>query len=98
MTAKAAVAIAGETRPGAHGQMSLAYLVSEYPRISHTFILREVRGLRALGFTIRTMSINHPDRPPEKLTAQEREEAAATFFVKPAGLRGALKAHLAALV
>jgi colanic acid/amylovoran biosynthesis glycosyltransferase len=79
------------------GRTSLAYLVSEYPRISHTFILREVRRLRELGFTIRTASINCPDRPFEKLTAQEREEAAATVFVKPAGVRGALKAHLAAL-
>jgi glycosyltransferase involved in cell wall biosynthesis len=87
----------GEIMAGSNGRVSLAYLVSEYPRISHTFILREVTGLRELGFAIRTASINHPDRPPDKLTAQEREEAAATFFVKPSGLGGALKAHLAAL-
>jgi colanic acid/amylovoran biosynthesis glycosyltransferase len=80
-----------------NGSPALAYLVSEYPRISHTFILREVRRLRELGFAIRTASINNPDRPFEKLTALEREETRATFFVKPAGLGGALPAHLAAL-
>ena len=77
--------------------VALAYLVSEYPRISHTFILREVRRLRALGFAIRTASINYPDRPLDQLTGEEREEAAATFLVKPSGLSGALKAHLAAV-
>jgi colanic acid/amylovoran biosynthesis glycosyltransferase len=96
--ASGVIARAGaETMPDSNGHISIAYLVSEYPGISHTFILREVRGLRKLGFAIKTASINHPDRPSEKLTAQEREEAGATFFVKPSGLGGALKAHIAAL-
>ena len=30
----------------------LAYLVSAYPAVSHTFILREVQRLRALGQTV----------------------------------------------
>ena len=75
----------------------LAYLVSRYPAISHTFILREVLGLRKLGIEIEVASINSPDRPTEKLTADETAEAARTFFVKAAGLGGALPAHLAAL-
>jgi glycosyltransferase involved in cell wall biosynthesis len=89
---------AGAAPARAAEQMRLAYLVSEYPRISHTFILREVRRLRALGLEIATASINRPDRPLERLTAEERAEAAATFMVKPAGVSGALRAHLAALV
>jgi len=87
----------GQTVRNSNGRVQVAYLVSEYPRISHTFILREVRRLRELGFEIHTASINHPDRPPEKLTGQEREEAAATFMVKPAGISAALSAHLAAI-
>jgi colanic acid/amylovoran biosynthesis glycosyltransferase len=35
----------------------LAYLNSEYPSLSHTFIEREVRELRRLGLQIRTFSV-----------------------------------------
>ncbi|MDF9391631.1 MULTISPECIES: glycosyltransferase family 4 protein [Methylococcus] len=70
----------------------LAYLVSQYPAISHTFILREVLGLRARGFAISVASVNPPDRLPEKLTAEERREAKATWYLKPQGAAGALKA------
>ena len=52
---------------------SIAYLGSRYPTLSMIFVLREVLALRALGFRIETASINPPDRPPEKLTPQERE-------------------------
>ena len=45
----------------------LFYLVSQYPAISHTFILREIRHLRAAGFAINIASINPADRPPESL-------------------------------
>jgi len=70
----------------------LAYLVSAYPAISHTFILREIRHLRALGHEIVTASINRPDRPVESMEAYERQEARDTYFVKADGLRGALGA------
>jgi glycosyltransferase involved in cell wall biosynthesis len=73
--------------------MKLAYLVSRYPQISMTFILREVRTLRTLGFDIRIASINLPDHRQEQLTAVEREEVAQTYYIKPAGVWGALKAH-----
>lgn len=59
-----------------------AYLVSRYPAISHTFILREVQELRRLGFEIETASINPPDRPPEQMTEAERAEAARTLYIK----------------
>lgn len=71
----------------------LAYLISRYPAVSHTFILREVRELRALGFEVAIASVNAPDRAPADMSAQEREEAAATYYVKRHGLVGALAAH-----
>ncbi|MFN0085248.1 MAG: glycosyltransferase [Blastocatellia bacterium] len=74
----------------------LAYLVSRYPAVSHTFILREVLQLRAQGFDLHVASINSTDRPPEQLTAEERAEAAATYYVKAHGAAGAIPAHLAA--
>jgi colanic acid/amylovoran biosynthesis glycosyltransferase len=77
---------------------SIAYLISRYPNLSMTFVLREILALRALGFRIETASINPPDRPPEKLTPQEGEEAATTYCVKGHGLAGAVAAHAKTLL
>ncbi|WP_296494869.1 hypothetical protein, partial [Rhodoferax sp.] len=73
---------------------AMAYLVSRYPAISHTFILREVQGLRALGHTLFTASINPPDRPVQAMEGYEKQEAENTFFVKAQGASGALAALL----
>jgi len=70
----------------------LAYLVSAYPAISHTFILREIRRLRELGHTIVTVSINPPDRASAAMDSYEREEAARTYCLKADGVSGALGA------
>jgi glycosyltransferase involved in cell wall biosynthesis len=70
----------------------LAYLVSRYPAISHTFILREIAHLRALGYRIHTASINAPDRNLEQMDATERTEAEQTYGVKQHGVAGALAA------
>ena len=72
----------------------MAYLVSRYPAISHTFILREVQRLRALGHTIFTASVNPPDRTPDAMEAYEKKEAEDTFFIKAQGALGALAALL----
>ena len=56
-----------QTRPAAP---RIAYFVSEYPATSHTFILREVLGLRQRGFEIATASINADSRPQSAVTAQ----------------------------
>jgi len=71
----------------------LGYLISRYPSISHTFILREVRELRRLGFRIDVASINDPDRKKADLTAEEEMEAESTFYVKRQGSAGAVRAH-----
>ncbi len=70
----------------------LAYLISQYPAVSHTFILREIVELRRIGFTIRPASINAPDRPENQLTAVERDEAQGTWCIKCQGFMGALSA------
>lgn len=74
---------------------AMAYLISRYPAVSHTFILREVLQLRALGFTIETASVNPPDHA--SLPATEAAEAARTYYIKRAGVAGALGAHLRTL-
>lgn len=63
-----------------------------------TFVLREVRALRALGWTIGVASVNDTDRPQERLSAHEREEAAQTFYVKRHLLLGGLHAHIRLLL
>jgi glycosyltransferase involved in cell wall biosynthesis len=79
-------------------KIRLAYLVSRYPMISMTFILREVRTLRLLGFDIRVASINIPDHRSEQLTSAEREETAVTYYIKKDGISGAFKAHIKTLL
>jgi glycosyltransferase involved in cell wall biosynthesis len=76
----------------------MGYLVSQYPAVSHTFILREVRALREKGLDIHVASINPADRGASGLTAEEREERQNTFYVKRAGMWGVLRAHLSTLI
>lgn len=76
----------------------IAYLVSMYPAVSHTFILREVQKLRAANFEIHTASINPLDRAAGLMTVEEQEEAAATYYVKSDGIQGAIVAHWAAIL
>jgi glycosyltransferase involved in cell wall biosynthesis len=61
-------------RPG-----PIAYLTGEYPKVSHTFIQREVLALRDHGYDIRTCSVR---RAPDKdINHDQTEELANTFFV-----------------
>lgn len=75
--------------------MRLAYLVGGYPAVSHTFILREVRGLRARGVEIETISI-HRANPDQLLTEAEREEYAGTHSVLPPRWPELIRAHVLA--
>lgn len=70
----------------------MGYLISTYPATSHTFILREVQQLRALGHTILTASINLPDQSYSLQNSEQRCETDQTFYVKAAGWSGALQA------
>lgn len=82
------------TQSAATRMPRMAYLISRYPAVSHTFILREVRQLRAQGFQITCASVNEPDRSREVMTPDEREEADRTYYLKAHGLSGAMQAHL----
>ena len=69
--------------------LRVAYLLSRYPAVSHTFFLKEVLGLRERGLTIEVASINPPDRSRAELPPVEVSEADATFYVKPSNLLAA---------
>src|SRR5580698_1135352 len=60
----------------------LAYFLSRYPAVSHTFFLKEILGLRQIGFEIEAASVNPPDRPISQLPPREAEEADRTYCLK----------------
>jgi glycosyltransferase involved in cell wall biosynthesis len=58
----------------------IAYLTGDYPKVSHTFILREVQAVRAAGVRVLTCSVRKP--PPEAFMGEEEVAARAeTFYV-----------------
>ena len=60
--------------------MKLAYLVSRYPAVSHTFVQREVAALRELGVEVDTFSV----RAGTALSDVDRAEARTTTTLVPA--------------
>ncbi len=75
--------------------MKLAYVCSEYPAISHTFVLREIEALRELGASITTFSLRRT--PEEKLLSErDRHAAASTIAILPPRWGRLLRAHLGA--
>lgn len=72
---------------------SIAYLCSEYPAVSHTFIHREIESLRKTGMTVHTASIRRPSNL-QLMTAAEQEEASRTLMVLSHPMPQVLAAHL----
>jgi colanic acid/amylovoran biosynthesis glycosyltransferase len=62
--------------------LKIAYLVSRYPAVSHTFIQREIQHLRLYGFSISVASINEPDIYPHQFLSIDEEEQKTTFYIK----------------
>ncbi|MBS1885228.1 MAG: colanic acid biosynthesis glycosyltransferase WcaL, partial [Actinobacteria bacterium] len=52
--------------------MKIAYICSNYPAISHTFVLREVEALRARGVEVSTFSI-HRSAADQLLSDADRQ-------------------------
>jgi glycosyltransferase involved in cell wall biosynthesis len=77
--------------------MRIAYLTSQYPAASHTFIRREVTGLRSLGFQVDTFSLRRPVGE-SKLAAIDQREAAATWYVLPAPPARLARSHAKAFL
>lgn len=74
----------------------VGYLVSQYPARSHTFIRREVEGLRARGAKIDVFTIRLPPKA-ELLDDKDREEYQTTYAILPASPLKLLASNLAAL-
>jgi glycosyltransferase involved in cell wall biosynthesis len=71
----------------------IAYLCSEYPAISHTFIYREIESLRKAGMTVFTASIHKPEKL-DIMTQDEQAEAANTLMVLSQPVTSIAGAHL----
>ncbi|MBZ4218575.1 MAG: glycosyltransferase [Chlorobium sp.] len=71
----------------------IAYLCSEYPAVSHTFIYREIESLRKAGMKVHTASIRKPSNL-QFMAAAEQDEAVKTLMVLATPLPLMAKAHL----
>ena len=75
------------------GGPRIAYLTSQYPATSHTFILREVAAVRATGVRVDTFTVRRPGN--DELTDPAiAAEAATTFSILGQGLPAIIVAHL----
>jgi colanic acid/amylovoran biosynthesis glycosyltransferase len=72
--------------------LTIAYLVNQYPKVSHSFIRREIIALEACGIRVLRFSIR--SRSDELVDAADRQELAATRFLLGAGIRGLLSGLL----
>lgn len=68
------------------------YLVSRYPGVTHTFIVGEVRALRAAGVHVETASVRRIFAD-ELLSETDRTEYDATYAILPTSLPGLLRSH-----
>ncbi len=76
--------------------MKVAYLCSRYPAVSHTFVLREVDGLRRGGIDVHTFTVRRT--PTSQLLSEvDRAEDRRTAAILPAGPLRLLGAHCSAM-
>ena len=75
----------------------LAYLTSQYPAASHTFIRREVEALRELGWSIDTFSVRRPSAD-EMVSDADKAEADGTFYLLKQSPSAFLAANVATLL
>ena len=72
--------------------LRLGYMTGQYPRVTDTFIQREVSALRELGHHVQTFSIRRPPSA-ETLTVERSESRRTTTYLLPP--RGLVGAHVA---
>jgi glycosyltransferase involved in cell wall biosynthesis len=75
----------------------IAYLVSQYPAASHTFIRREIMALRSLGHLVDTFSVRRPTGV-SKLSSIDQTETTATWYALPPKPVRLARSHAGALL
>lgn len=66
--------------PNAETSKPVAYLTSEYPALSHTFIQREIAALRGHGYPVITTAVRRA-KAAHVLGQTEIEDARATYYL-----------------
>ena len=68
--------------------MKIAYFVNQYPKVSHSFIRREILAMERQGFEVQRIALRGWNDPlPD---AEDRQEQQKTQYVLKQGLRGLL--------
>src|ERR1700674_4667926 len=56
-------------------RMRIAYLINQYPKVSHSFIRREILALERQGFEVQRLAIRGWEGPlPDEQDRREREQ------------------------
>jgi colanic acid/amylovoran biosynthesis glycosyltransferase len=77
-------------------RVKVGYVLNQYPTVSATFILGEVRALRSLGVGVTTFSM-WPTTASDRLSAAAEEEAGRTTTIRPVARLPVARAHARAL-
>jgi colanic acid/amylovoran biosynthesis glycosyltransferase len=76
--------------------MRIAYLINQYPKISHSFIRREIAALERLGFDVVRIALRGWD--DELVDQDDRDERARTRYVLKDGVPAMLLAAIRMLL
>lgn len=79
-------------REGGASELRLAYIIGTYPRLTTTFIDREISALRRRGVSLHIVSIRRPD--DAVLSADQVALQQGVTYLLPVGRRALLTAHL----
>lgn len=72
--------------------MKIAYFINQYPKVSHSFIRREILALERLDFSIERIALRGWDA--DLVDAEDIKELSQTHFLLKKGLLGLLKFSL----
>jgi colanic acid/amylovoran biosynthesis glycosyltransferase len=73
--------------------MRIAYLINQYPKVSHSFIRREIQALERLGVHVLRVSVRKPEHCPDP--ADQAEASLTQLLLTPSAMFAAFLACLA---
>ena len=77
-------------------QLKIAYFINQYPKVSHSFIRREILALERLGFDVQRIALRGWDA--EVVDEADRQERDRTRYVLRSGIPGLLFAVVRMLI
>jgi len=82
------VPASGANQPKHRHSLQIAYFINHYPKVSHSFIRREILALERQGFIVQRIALRGwLDALPDE---EDRQEQKRTHYVLRGGLRGLL--------